>query len=1185
MSTPRGAHAPRSEPHFAGNTRFELQQVLGEGSMGVVYAAYDHERSLSVALKTVHALDVDALYRLKTEFRARADLEHRNLVRLGELLHDDGHWFFTMELVEGWPFLDWVRAAAIGVTAAEAPHAIEQRLRECVRQLAAGLDTIHRSGKVHRDLKPSNVLVTAKGRVVILDFGLVGDVAPSQRSAGGDVVGTAAYMAPEQARTPQVTPAADSYSVGVMMYEALAGQLPFDGSPLEILIRKQEEDPPSPPDGELARLCMELLGRDPTKRPTAAAIVARLASRELTEERPQPFVGRAAELAVLDHALDEVIEGTTVTVFVEGESGIGKSALARSFVERVEAQRRGALILSGRCYERESVPFKGIDGVVDSLARELLRRHPVDVALLLTDEVEALARVFPVLRRVPAIARLRVPRPASPVELRSRAFRGLRALLVALGAAAPLVIVIDDVQWADTDSLALLREIVHPPYAPRVLVIVTRRRNAGPRPDLPGAVRAIELDRLSSAEGRELVAMIAPDREAEADALVDDAAGHPMFLQELARHVSAPGVSAARFDDALWARISRMEDRARRVLELVAVAGAPLPQGVVGQALDLEPPQLHKALGALRATSLVRTGGTRTSDPVEPYHDRVREAVIAHVPPQRRKRYHERLANVLLASKLSDQDPLAAIRHLEAAGAVEHAGELAMEAARRAEDTLAFELAAALWDVALRLGDHDDDERRDLLIHRAEALSNAGRGPESAFTFLAAAERANAETGFQCRRRAAHELLISGHVHEGLALLRQVLAELGEHLPSSTGAAKRQLLWRWFRIAVRGTEFRERAPNARSGVDEVRLDMMRSASLGLSMVDLVPSAAFQARAVLIALKMGDPRRISYALAFHAMFVASSGTRVVEARRLLAQSTALARECNSEFLLAWSRAGEGMTEFFAGHHLEAIDILNEAEAEIRDRSVGSYAELNHLRNFTLFALRRIGAYDTLRDRLIEYTRDALRRGDRYATTSFVWSSNIVWLATDDVARAKADLASVTWSDPEQGLHLQHWFHVRACAEIALYEDDRAELERLEPLLRPFLGAAFAHVQAVATETRYLLARFAIRRGDPRAAKRVIAKLDRIKVPHVRAFVRAVHAAIFVLEGRIDLAREAITGAIADADACRMTTVAALARRRSAELAGDPTTDADAALATRGIVDVPRFARVFMTWPAT
>src|SRR3569623_1387791 len=485
MSTPRGASASRSEPHFSGNARFELKQVLGEGSMGVVYEAYDRERAMSVALKTVHALDVDALYRPTTEFRARADLEHRNLARLGELHHEDGHYFFTMELGEGWPFLDWVRAAASGGNSAEAPRASETRLRECVRQLASGLDAIHRSGKVHRDLKPSNVLVTAKGRVVILDFGLVGDMAPSQRSAGYDVVGTAAYMAPEQARTPQVTPAADSYSVGVRMYEALTGGLPFDGAPLEILIRKQQEDPPPPPPSERATLCCELLSRDPEIRPTAAAIVTRLASRALTEERPPAFVGRTAELRVLDGALDEVTAGATMSVFIEGESGIGKSALVRSFCERIEEGRQGTLIFAGRCYERESVPFKGIDGVVDALAREL-----------------------PVLRRVPAIARMRAPRPASPVELRSRAFRGLRALLGALARTAPIVIAIGDVQWADSDSIALLRDIVRPPHAhERSGRAVSRPRSrgrrrpcpAGPPPPLSRAAR--ERARLEQALG------------------------------------------------------------------------------------------------------------------------------------------------------------------------------------------------------------------------------------------------------------------------------------------------------------------------------------------------------------------------------------------------------------------------------------------------------------------------------------------------------------------------------------------------------------------------------------------------------------------------------------------------------------------------------------------------------------
>ena len=112
MSTPQSSMAsapPDPEQLFAGNSRFELKRVVGEGGMGLVYEAFDRERGMTVALKTVRALDAQTLYRLKTEFRARVDLEHRNLVRLGELLYDDGHWFFTMELVDGWSFLDWIR--------------------------------------------------------------------------------------------------------------------------------------------------------------------------------------------------------------------------------------------------------------------------------------------------------------------------------------------------------------------------------------------------------------------------------------------------------------------------------------------------------------------------------------------------------------------------------------------------------------------------------------------------------------------------------------------------------------------------------------------------------------------------------------------------------------------------------------------------------------------------------------------------------------------------------------------------------------------------------------------------------------------------------------------------------------------------------------------------------------------
>ena len=1171
---------------FTGNKRFELRRVLGEGSMGIVYEAFDRERNMLVALKTVRQLDAQTLYRLKTEFRARTDLEHRNLVRLGELLHDGGHWFFTMELVEGWPFLDWVRE---GAGEPDDPTTPEMRLRDAVRQLASGLDALHRSGAVHRDLKPSNVVVTRKGRVVILDFGLVGQASPRHNSTGVEMIGTAAYMAPEQARSSSVAPSADSYSVGVMMYEALSGRLPFDGAPLEIITRKQAEDPLPPnvgkPPTELSTLCMELLRRRPQDRPSAAAIVKRLTARDVPDEKPPPFVGRAHELAVLDAALDELAESGASTVFVEGESGIGKSALVRSFVDRVHQRHPGALVLSGRCYERESVPFKGIDNIVDALAHELMRRHPVDVALHLTNDVEALARVFPVLRRVSAIARLSVPRPASPVELRARAFRGLRALLSSLAATQTIVIVLDDLQWADTDSIALLREILHPPNAPRILVVITRRSDANDRPDLPSHVRVLTLGRLSPEEGRALIRLIAPAREAEADALVGDADGHPMFMHELVRHANAP-LTAQRFEDALWARILRMDHRARRVLELIAVAGAPLPQGVIGQALDVEPPRLAKLLATLRATSLVRTGGTRSVDPVEPYHDRVREAVVARVPAPRRRRYHERLATVLLASSIADKDPLTIVRHLEAAGHVAHAGELAVSAARRAEEALAFELAAALWEVALRLADPPEEARRDMQMRRAQALSNAGRGPEAAVAFLLASKNATSAFGFQCRRHAAHELLVSGHVHDGLALLRSVLAEIGDELPATPGAVKRQLVWRWARLAVMGTRFRPRgSPDVRTSVDELRLDMMRSASLGLSMVEPLMGAALQARAVLVAQRIGDPARFAYALCFHAMYLASSGTRVPAAKKLVAQARQMAHDLDHPLLVGWTRAGEGITDFFGGHHSRAFEIMREAEVQLSDRSVGTSSELNHIRNFMLFALRRMGAYDELRDRQTEYVRDALRRGDRYAATSYVWSSNIVHLAAGDPERARDDLATVTWSRPEDGLHLQHWFRVRAEAEIAMYEDHASVMPELAASLRAFVGPTFAHVQAVATETRYQLARFAIRAGDAALARKEIASLDRVTVPYIRAFVRLVHAAADALDGDVTAAREALAGAIADSESCQMSTLAALARRRLAELGEDPDAiaNADAYLVTRGVMDPERFARVFATWP--
>src|SRR6185369_11613399 len=233
--------------------------------MGVVYDVFDRERKTRVALKTLRTLGGEQLMRFKNEFRALSDLHHVNLVSLGELIHHDGLWFFTMELIDGWDLLSHVRPSG---------KLDLERLRDTFGQLSEGLGALHAAGKVHRDIKPSNVRVTQQGRVVLLDLGLVTDAHRdgAARTSSDQVVGTATYMAPEQAQSKPVSPAADWYAAGVVLYEALTGEVPFSGSPLEVLMSKQSELPKPPHEHagdvppDLEELCLRLLSVDAGKR-------------------------------------------------------------------------------------------------------------------------------------------------------------------------------------------------------------------------------------------------------------------------------------------------------------------------------------------------------------------------------------------------------------------------------------------------------------------------------------------------------------------------------------------------------------------------------------------------------------------------------------------------------------------------------------------------------------------------------------------------------------------------------------------------------------------------------------------------------------------------------------------------------------------------------------------------------
>src|SRR5262249_35158791 len=230
--------------------------------------------------------------RFKNEFRALADLSHPNLIRLYELVSVADEWFFTMELVEGYNFREWIRPRQVGPeddTRRDAkPGVIDPserievgtsmrrpmsplldlaRLRQALEQLAQGVHALHQVGKLHRDIKPSNVLVARDGRVRLCDFGLVAEVGPRREhlTVEKTITGTPAYMSPEQASHQPLTEASDWYSVGVMLFEALTGQQPFPGVEAEVMAQKQIAEPPPPSalvegvPADLDALCVDLL--------------------------------------------------------------------------------------------------------------------------------------------------------------------------------------------------------------------------------------------------------------------------------------------------------------------------------------------------------------------------------------------------------------------------------------------------------------------------------------------------------------------------------------------------------------------------------------------------------------------------------------------------------------------------------------------------------------------------------------------------------------------------------------------------------------------------------------------------------------------------------------------------------------------------------------------------------------
>jgi hypothetical protein len=1156
----------------AGSERFEIRGKLGAGGVGVVYRAFDRQRGTEVALKTLRQVTGADLYRFKREFRTLADVNHPNLVKLHELHTRGDEWFLTMELVAGVSFIDWVRPCppvaedaagadepepagdsqpldlfgATGPTKAAPPPGVMgarqrtisaepdlARIESSVYQLADTVHALHQAGKLHRDLKPSNVLVEADGRVVVLDFGLITEIeSPTVvRTHTAAAVGTPAYMSPEQAADLSLTPASDWYAVGVMLYEALTGRRPFDvigarGSEALRLPPPRRFAPATPE--HLDRLCMELLQVDPARRPEGGAVLRALgrepsaASQALVRSLAElPFVGREAEIASLRGALADVRGGACVAVFVRGASGMGKTSLLRRFLDE-SAIAHDTIVLRGRCYERESVPFKTLDGIVDALVTYLLPLSPAELARLLPRDMGALARLFPVLMRIPAVAEP-VERgflPPDPLELRQRAFDALRHLLARMASRRPVVLAIDDVQWGDADSGTFFAELLHHSEAPALLLIachrsededvtpllaaIGRSRAAPGQGQRVAPMRELTLGPLADGEARQLLANLSP-AGSWIDQVVRESGGSPMFLAELAhgRTDTSGDGEAASADDPLTleqvigARVERLPAGAQALLAVCAAAGRPLRSPIALAAAGLEGEgELVASLCADRLLRVRQPDAGRAE--LETYHDRIRATVLARLGAEARRHVHAALAAALEGTP--DPDHEALVGHLTEAGDLVHAARHASRAALDAENRMAFHRAAELYAVTLAHGVLDDDERRALRTRLAHALAFTGHLDEAAATFALAATDAPPGEKLELERLELEQLLRGGRLVLGLDKSRAVLAAVGHRLPGSPLAAIASLLAQRMLLRLRGLEVDERPRPPLSAAELQRVDVLWSLSSALGFVNPVYGQVLQMSYLREALASREPRHVGLAFCLEMGYLGLPGEkRFKRLEALFVRALAIAERTGDKELLGVARAAGGLASFLCGRWRECSERLVAAELVLRNECTRVRWQLDLLETFRASVLWFLGETRELARLVPIYLRAAEERGDAYALRGLRGGrGNNLWLVLDQPAEARAQLESVALPrSPDQPAHLTHFYELLAHTQIDLYEGhlERAQA-RVEDTWGALKHAMLLRIQNSRVDALYLRARAALAFGalhaNPAARRPFVAR---------------------------------------------------------------------------------------------
>lgn len=1063
---------------------YEVVRPVARGGMATVFAVRDtRPPHADVALKLLLPLANadEAKNRFRREFRALSRLQHPNVLQVFEWgLWGDRPWF-TMELVEGRDLRDQVE-----VWKALEPTDRFVRVQAVLVQVARALAYIHDRGLVHRDVTPGNIMVRPDGVVKLMDFGVVKDLG-TELTAVGEVVGTVAYISPEQISGSSVDQRADLYALGAVLYLMLTGRRPFAARTLQGYLDKHLNELPKPPHEvdplvppHLEQICLRLLEKKPEDRYASAThllhVLGDLSGMDESEGRwPPRAVGRQLHRARIRESIDDLAAGKPgAAVLITGEPGMGKTRL----VDMAEsyARRLGLRVVRGRCRPHDR-PFGPFVGIWRDLRAE--GTSPVLDASFAGRDDGVVRERYPVIAAV-------------------------RDLLVGR---APLVVLIDDLDRADPATIEVIEYLVRNTVGlarERVVYVLSEEAPAGELSPIDRALlqaatsehghalERLELEPLSEAEVEELCLSMLPNDAATfalARRLYAESDGSPAFIADMLRGLQEQGVlvrDGARFKlaipadevatsrlpmpaslrQALRARLAPLSAEALEVGRVLAIARRRMSFDEVVKASPLHEELVARAIDALVEAGIIDERIEDERDYVELSHQRLRDVLLEDLPPDDIRRRHQRVGEVLEREHRQRVGQVVEelAHHFERAGVASKAYAFLVQTGSKHLNRSLYEEALAFLDRAVRMEPTarplmllDDADRRLAEVHlaRGQALYHLGNWAFALEEVRAAESLAN-DVG-------------------DARLQSRVLAELGNQLrgrgqTDEAEAALRKAL--------------QRAQEA--GDPTLRpMPLYQLGALVWGMGDLVEAEKLWREALATAQRTGDERAMGYGYNGLGILAFCKGDSV-EARKQLEQSAELFERLG--MLGALSIARVNLVDLYL-----STGILRKALA-LADRTVAQAREVHHPHGIALgLAYRAMVLLELSREEEAAVNaREALRIVRQLGTGEDEVLA-LAALVRVDLARDDAKTALVHLGElvplladyDSEGIAAQMAaLHAQALAMLGRADEARAALRKAEQNERQW-----PHVQVRTDLARAIAWRML---GDPETARKILQR---------------------------------------------------------------------------------------------